>query len=237
MSSFKNFVLWLYGSLGNIPSIFSCFTSTETSITACVALASPLFMHITIRRYARILHPSVFFMSSTKEERLKISTNLFFILIKTKFDLFYFLFINMDNILSPNGDTRKPKFCLRGSVKLHRLPFENIKLCLFSCCVFFSPASPWYPSCIVLWITPTRLAILAFHLSHLLLLMQLQCTISSPLLYSSQLSSSIPVHQNSLSCVNGAQPNLLVSVWKLSTTSQQKLNEGWMSYILYLPSY
>lgn len=137
MSSFKNFVLWLYGSLGNTPSIFSYFASTETSITACVALASPLFMHLTIRRYARILHPSGFFMSSTKQGRLKISTNLFFILIKTKFDLFYFLFINMDHILSPNGDTKKPKFCLRGSVKLHRLPFENIKLCLFSCCVFF----------------------------------------------------------------------------------------------------
>lgn len=87
------------------------------------------------------------------------------------------------------------------SVKFHRLPFENMKLCLFSCCFFFS-ASPWYSLCIVLWITPTRLAILAFHFSHLLLLMQLQCTISSPLLYSSQLSSSIPVHQNSLSCVN-----------------------------------
>lgn len=218
MRSFKNFVLWLYGSLGNTPSIFSYFASTETSITACIALASPLFMHLTIRKYARILHPSVFFMSSTKQGRLKISTNLFFILIKTKFDLFYFLFINMDHILSPNGDTKKPKFCLRGSVKLHRLPFENIKLCLFSCCGFFFPASPWYSSCIVLWITPTRLAILAFHLSHLLLLMQLQCTISSPLLYSSQLSSSIPVHQNSLSSVNGAQPNLLVSVWKLSTS-------------------
>lgn len=115
MSSFKNFVLWLYGSLGNIPSIFSYFASTETSITACLAFASPLFKRLTFRSYARILHPSVFFMSSTKQGRLNISTDLFFIPIKTKFDLFYFLFINMDHILSPNADTKKPKFCLQGS--------------------------------------------------------------------------------------------------------------------------
>lgn len=115
MSSFENFVLWLYGPLGNIPSIFSYFASTETSIAAGLAFASPLFMRLTFRRCARLLHPSVFFMSSTKQGRLNISTDLFFNPIETKFDLFYFLFINMDHILSPHGDTKKPKFCLQGS--------------------------------------------------------------------------------------------------------------------------
>lgn len=150
MSSFGNFVLWLYGSLGNKLSIFSHFASTETSMTKCFAFASfPLFMLLTFRSYARILHPSVFFMSSTEQGVLNISTDLPSIPIKTKLASFIFYlptwtiyFLQMVTIKSLNsiyGDITglREDNCL--PVKLHRLSFENIKLCHFSCCFVLHP--------------------------------------------------------------------------------------------------
>lgn len=78
--------LWL---TWNMLSIYSHFASTETSMTTYFAFASFfLFILLTCKSYARILHPSLFFISSTEQGGLNLSTD--FIPIKTKLTCFIF---------------------------------------------------------------------------------------------------------------------------------------------------